>query len=56
MSASDTIIRANQQVSSFLSNLFYDLNNGMLPNVLIVLRNNGEDQIGLENKHGDGGS
>jgi hypothetical protein len=55
MTASDTTIRANQHVSSVLCTLFYDFENGMLPNNFLVLRNNGEDHGGLENKLGGGG-
>jgi hypothetical protein len=54
MTAPDTTIRANQQVSSFLCTSFYDFENGMLPNIFIMLRDNGEDQGGFENKLGGG--
>ena len=51
MTASDTTIRANQQVSSFLCTASYDFENDMLPNNVIMVRNNGQDlQGGLENK------
>ena len=34
----------NLEVSSFLSNSFYDFKNRLLPNDYIMLRNQGEDQ------------
>ena len=36
----------NLQVSSFLSNVYCESENRLLPNDLIVLRNKGEDQQG----------
>ena len=36
----------NLQGSSFLSNVYYESENRLLPNDLIVLRNKGEDQQG----------
>ena len=36
----------NLQVSSFLSNYFYEFENSLLPNDLIILRNKGVDQQG----------
>ena len=51
MTAYDTTIRANQQVGSFLWTASYDFENDMLPNNVIMVRNNGQDlQGGLENK------
>ena len=40
----------NLQVSSFLSNVYCESENRLVPNDLIVLRNKGEDQQG----HGEG--
>ena len=40
----------NLQVSSFLSNVYFESENRLLPNDLIVLSNKGEDQQG----HGEG--
>lgn len=45
-----TRVRARQlnlEVSSFLSNSFYDFENRLLPNDYIMLRNQGEDPQGL---------
>jgi hypothetical protein len=35
----------NLEVSSFLSNSYYDFENRLLPNDYIVIRNQGEDQM-----------
>lgn len=37
---------------SFLCTASYDFENDILPNDVIMVRNNGEDQGGLENKLG----
>ena len=45
----------NQQVNSFLCSSIHEIENKLLPNDLIVLRNFGEDHEGLGNKPGPGG-
>jgi hypothetical protein len=46
----------NLQVSSFLGTSSYHLENGLLPNDIIILRNYGEDQEALEGRPGGGGN